>query len=70
MDTTKKEYPRYKTQIEFSRHHGLMYVVVDTHTGQWLHVFDTMLWADKKARELNENDSKRSGQGKTHEGDV
>ena len=34
---------------------NLCYVVEDTLTGDWKYVYDCFLWAEKKAKELNEN---------------
>ena len=34
---------------------SLCYVVEDTLTGEWKHVYDCPLWADHKAEELNNN---------------
>lgn len=34
---------------------NLSYVVLDTLTGDWKHVYDCFLWADHKAKEMNEN---------------
>ena len=33
----------------------LQYVVIDTLTGEWKHVYDCFLWADHKAKEMNDN---------------
>ena len=49
---------RYKAVPETTKHRSLVYVVVDTLTGEWKHVYDCPLWADHKAEELNEKDIK------------
>lgn len=45
---------RYKAIPETTRNRALVYVVIDTETGEWKHVYDCFLWADKKAKELNQ----------------
>lgn len=45
---------RYKAKPEKTQKGVLVYVVEDTSTGEWKHVYDCFLWAEKKAKELNE----------------
>lgn len=45
---------RYKTVPEITKKGMLIYAVVDTTTGEWKHVYDCFLWAEHKAKELNE----------------
>jgi len=47
---------RYKAIPETTTHRALVYVVIDTLTGEWMHVYDCFLWAEKKAKELNQKD--------------
>ena len=47
---------RYKAIPETTYKRSLVYVVIDTLTGEWIHVYDCFLWAEHKARELNENE--------------
>ena len=47
---------RYKAIPEKTKNRSLVYVVIDTLTGEWKHVYDCPLWAEHKARELNENE--------------
>lgn len=49
---------RYKAIPETTTHRALVYVVIDTLTGEWKHVYDCFLWAEKKAKELNQKDGK------------
>ena len=42
---------RYKAIPETTIHRALVYVVIDTLTGEWMHVYDCFLWAEKKAEE-------------------
>ena len=44
---------RYKAIPETTTHRALVYVVIDTLTGEWMHVYDCFLWAEKKAEEMN-----------------
>ena len=44
---------RYKAIPETTTHRALVYVVIDTLTGEWKHVYDCFLWAEKKAEEVN-----------------
>jgi hypothetical protein len=44
---------RYKAVPETTNNRRLVYVVIDTLTGEWLHVYDCFLWAEKKAEEMN-----------------
>lgn len=46
---------KYKAIPETTRNRALVYVVIDTETGEWKHVYDCFLWAEKKAKELNES---------------
>lgn len=46
---------RYKAKPEMTKNGMLIYAVVDTITGEWKHVYDCFLWAEKKAKELNTN---------------
>ena len=47
---------RYKAIPETTTHRALVYVVIDTLTGEWKHVYDCFLWAEKKAKELNQKE--------------
>ena len=49
---------RYKAIPETTYKRGLVYVVIDTLTGEWMHVYDCFLWAEHKAEEMN-NDWER-----------
>ena len=44
---------RYKAIPETTYKRSLVYVVIDTLTGEWMHVYDCFLWAEKKAEEMN-----------------
>lgn len=44
---------RYKAKPEMTKKGMLIYAVVDTITGEWKHVYDCFLWAEKKAAALN-----------------
>ena len=44
---------RYKAVPETTNNRRLVYVVIDTLTGEWMHVYDCFLWAEKKSEELN-----------------
>ena len=44
---------RYKAVPETTTQRGLVYVVIDTLTGEWKHVYDCFLWAEHKAKEMN-----------------
>ena len=44
---------RYKAIPETTTQRALVYVVIDTLTGEWKHVYDCFLWAEKKAEEMN-----------------
>ena len=44
---------RYKAIPETTTHRALVYVVIDTLTGEWKHVYDCFLWAEYKADEMN-----------------
>lgn len=46
---------RYKAVPETTYKRGLVYVVIDTLTGEWMHVYDCFLWAEHKAEEMNKN---------------
>ena len=46
---------RYKAVPETTTQRGLVYVVIDTLTGEWKHVYDCFLWAEHKAKEMNDN---------------
>ena len=48
---------RYKAIPETTTHRVLVYVVIDTLTGEWMHVYDCFLWAEKKAEEMNRKDA-------------
>ena len=45
---------RYKAVPETTKKRSLVYVVIDTATNKWMHVYDCFLWAEDKAREMNE----------------
>lgn len=45
---------RFKAIPETTTQMGLVYVVIDTETGEWKHVYDCFLWAEHKADEMNE----------------
>ena len=47
---------RYKAKPEMTAKGMLVYAVVDTTTNEWKHVYDCFLWADKKAKELNQEE--------------
>ena len=49
---------RYKAIPETTTHRALVYVVIDTLTGEWKHVYDCFLWAEKKADELNRSQAR------------
>ena len=49
---------RYKAIPETTTHRALVYVVIDTLTGEWMHVYDYSLWAEKKAEEMNRKERK------------
>ena len=49
---------RYKAIPETTTHRALVYVVIDTLTGEWMHVYDCFLWAEKKAKEMNRKEKK------------
>ena len=56
---------RYKAIPETTTHRALVYVVIDTLTGEWKHVYDCFLWAEKKAEEMNKGVTKNeNGSGK------
>lgn len=44
---------RYKAVPETTNNRRLVYVVIDTLTGEWMHVYDCFLWAEHKAEEMN-----------------
>jgi len=44
---------RYKVVPETTNNRRLVYVVIDTLTGEWMHVYDRFLWAEHKAEEMN-----------------
>ena len=44
---------RYKAIPEKTENRSLVYVVIDTETGEWKHVYDCFLWAEHKADEMN-----------------
>ena len=46
---------RFKAIPEKTKNRSLVYVVIDTLTGEWKHVYDCFLWADHKAKEMNDN---------------
>ena len=48
---------RYKAIPETTTHRALVYVVIDTLIGEWMHVYDCFLWAEKKAEEMNRKDA-------------
>jgi hypothetical protein len=49
---------RYKAIPETTTYRALVYVVIDTLTGEWKHVYDCFLWAEKKADELNRSQAR------------
>ena len=49
---------RYKAVPETTNNRRLVYVVIDTLTGEWMHVYDCFLWAEHKAEEMNIEDIK------------
>lgn len=49
----KEQKMRYKAVPETKRG-SIAYVVIDTKTGEKKHSYDCFLWAEHKARELNE----------------
>lgn len=51
---------RYKVEAEHTAKGLPIYVVVDTMTGEWMSVWDCPLWAEKKAKEMNERSIKLS----------
>ena len=44
---------RYKAIPETTYKRNPVYVVIDTLTGEWMHVYDCFMWAEKKAKEMN-----------------
>ena len=46
---------RYKAVPETTNNRRLVYVVIDTLTGEWMHVYDCFLWAEHKAEEMKED---------------
>lgn len=52
---------RYKAVPETTNNRRLVYVVIDTLTGEWMHVYDCFLWAEHKAEEMNDKMCKASG---------
>lgn len=56
---------RYKAVPETTNNRRLVYVVIDTITGEWMHVYDCFLWAEHKAEEMNKGVAKNeNGSGK------
>lgn len=56
---------RYKAVPETTNNRRLVYVVIDTITGEWMHVYDCFLWAEHKAEEMNKGVTKNeNGSGK------
>ena len=44
---------RYKAIPETTYKRNPVYVVIDTLTGEWMHVYDCFMWAEHKADEMN-----------------
>lgn len=51
---------RYRVEVEHMHNAVPIYVVKDTRTGEWMSVWDCALWAEKRAKEMNERSIKLS----------
>lgn len=51
---------RYRVDVEQTQKRVPIYVVKDTKTGEWMSVWDCALWAEKRAKEMNERSIKLS----------
>jgi hypothetical protein len=49
---------RFKAIPEKTKNISLVYVVIDTLTGEWMHVYDCFMWAEHKADEMNRKEKK------------
>lgn len=54
---------RFKAIPEMTTKGMLVYAVKDTVTNEWKHVYDSFLWAEHKAEELNEKWEKEHENG-------